>query len=101
MKDFEIAGHHIRLDFGAMKIMGKQTGLDALDPMGGITDNEAVLATIMYGGMARVDVKAERPVSYSYDEVLAMLDDFSQGDLAAILDAWNQSKVIETQKKSE
>ena len=101
MKDFEIAGHHIRLDHGAMKIMGKHTGLDALDPMRGMTDNEAVLATIMYGGLARVDMKAERPVRYSYDEVLAMLDDFSQGELAAIVDAWNQTKIVETQKKSE
>lgn len=101
MKDFEISGHHIRLDLGAMKIMAKQTGLDATDPMHGITDNVQVLATIMYGGMARAQERSGKAATHTFDQVVSLLDDFSQGEMAQIVQAWNESKEIPEQKKSE
>lgn len=99
MKDFEISGYHIRLDLGAMRLMAEVTGKDATDPMQGMTDNIQVLATIMYGGMARKNVRESLPVKYTYDEVVALLDDFSQGELTEIIQAWNLSKEVITEKK--
>lgn len=74
---FRFQGHDICIDVGMMRIMGEATGMDAVNPLEGITDTFTRAEYILYAGKAREDVKAGRAIQTSLKEVKEILNAFS------------------------
>jgi hypothetical protein len=98
MKDFEINGLHFRFDNGCLDLMRKARGIEESNPLDGMTDSKAISVLILYGGLARVEVKQEKPVSRSLGDCEKLFDDFSPAETALMVNAWNAALSIVPEK---
>jgi hypothetical protein len=91
MKNVTIAGLTLRFDWGTLELMAEVTGKDSSNPLEGITNTTLQANYILYGALARVDERADRPVTHSVDNVRKMLKDFSGSDIKELLTAYVNS----------
>jgi len=102
MKDVTISEYTLRFDWGTFELIGAITGNDPSNPLLGITAIGDQAAFVLYGALARVDERAERPIKFSIEQVKKMLKDFSGVEIAELLGAYvNSARVNGMQSTDE
>lgn len=88
-KDFEFAGLHFRFDNGSLDVMREARASDAQNPLEGLTGDKNIASLMIYGGLARVDIRNDKPVQRSWDDCKKLYDDLTPGETNKIIKAWS------------
>lgn len=100
MKNVIINGHPLRFDWGTMEHIGFATGLDAANPLEGVPVAEQAVA-MLYGGLARLDERDDKPISHSLNQCRKIIRDFSGAQIKRLIDAYNISMTIDEDEASQ
>lgn len=88
MKNITISDYALRFDWGTMELIAAVTGKDASNPIEGVDDFTDRAVHIMYGGLARIDEKADRSIQHSLTECRKLIKDLMPGEVAKMLTAF-------------
>lgn len=100
MKHVNIAGFELLFNWGTQKLMGTAVGKDPVNPLEGIEKTEDQAALILYGGLARIEQRAEKSISRNLDDCHKLLDDFTLGEITTLVNQYVNSLKVDVGDQS-